>query len=332
MQWLRLWAALAVTCFGFSTVSTAAERTLKLSLYVPLDSLQGKAAANFKSLVETRSNGSLKINLFPSNQLGAPYEVIDSQTAGAVEMSLLGFDIYAKFSRTLTLAGMGFIFKDRAHAFRFYESPLHEQAKDEILKQTGVRVIGNAEWNQGPYKVLLAKVPVAKPEDMHGIPMRVPNNDVDLLVWGSEGVGASTIPVPWPEAQLALKQGLVRSIELPADFIIPFKFHESAKYLVLTEHRHQLVYMTISDKVWRSLTVAERGVVEEASREAGLAYTESVLTSWKSEQEVLRKQGLTITAFDMSPWHEAIVKLARDLEKKDKWDAGLVDKLLALAK
>ena len=329
---LGVWAAFVIACYALSTVSAAAERTLKLSLYVPLDSLQGKAAANFKSLVEQRSNGSLKINLFPSNQLGGPYEVIDSQTAGAVEMSLLGYDIYAKFSRTLTLAGMGFIFKDRAHAFKFYESPLHEQAKNEILKQTGVRVIGNAEWNQGPYKILMAKTPVTKPEDVRGMPMRVPNNDIDLLVWGTDGVGASTIPVPWPEAQLALKQGLVQSIELPADFIIPFKFHESAKHIILTEHRHQLVYMAISDKVWQSLSEAERQIIETANREAGLAYTDAVLKSWESDQQELRKQGLTITAFDMTPWHEAIVKLARDLEAKDKWDAGLVDKLLALAK
>lgn len=323
--------AFAVVAFAALGGPALAERTLKLSLYVPLDSLQGKAAANFKKIVETRSNNTLKINLFPSNQLGGPYEVIDSQTAGAVEMSLLGYDIYAKFSKTLTLAGMGFIFKDRAHAFKFYDSPLHEQAKAEILKQTGIRVIGNSEWNQGPYKILMAREAILKPDGLKGMPMRVPNNDIDLLVWGKTGVGASTTPVPWPEAQLALKQGLVRSIELPADFVRPFKFHESAKFLVLTEHRHQLVYMAISNKVWESLNESERDILETGSRDAGLAYTESVLKGWEEDQAFLKKQGVVIIGFDMTPWHETIVKLARDLETKGTWEKGLVDKVMGLA-
>lgn len=309
-----------------------AARALKLSLYVPLDSLQGKAAQSFKKLVEEKTKGSLEVRLFPSNQLGGPYDVIDSQSAGAIEMVLLGYDIYAKFSPVLNLAGLPFIFRDREHAFAFYNSPLHDTAKNEILASKSVRVLGGSEWNQGPYKILLARDPIAKTADLRGVSMRVPNNEVDLLVWGPEGAGAKVVPVPWQEAQLSLRQGLVRAIELPADFVVPFKFHESAKHLVLTRHRHQLVYMTIAERVWQSLSADERAAINAANEEAGLAYTRSVLAAWEEEQTFLRGQGVSIVDIDVGDWHRKAIELARGLEVKGAWPAGMVDKVGALGR
>jgi TRAP-type C4-dicarboxylate transport system substrate-binding protein len=317
---------------AFAMGPADAAKSLKLSLYVPLDSAQGKGAQKFKELVEQRSNGQLEVKLFPSNQLGGPYDVIDAQTAGSIEMSLLGYDIYTKFSPTINLAGLSFIFKDRAHAYAFYNSPLHEKAKAEILKNTSVRVLGNSEWNQGPYKILLTKDPILSTGQLKDVAMRVPNNEVDLTVWGKEGAGANVTPVPWPEAPLALKQGLVRAIELPADFVRPFKFYESAKYLALTRHRHQLVYMTIAEKVWKELTDTEREVISDANADAGLWYTAEVQKAWEADQEFLKSKGVVIIDFDVSAWHERITDLARKLEANGKWDKGLVDQVRALTK
>jgi TRAP-type C4-dicarboxylate transport system substrate-binding protein len=332
MKTILLAFASAAALLVAATGADAAERTLKLSLYVPLDSLQGMAAQNFEKLVETNSKGQLKVDLFPSNQLGGPYDVIDAQSAGSIEMSLLGYDIYTKYSPTLNLAGLSFIFADREHAFTFFNSPLHERAKQEILESTSVRVLGNSEWNQGPYKILLTKDPVLKTDDIKGVAMRVPNNEVDLLIWGAEGVGANTIPVPWPEAQLALSQGLVRAIELPADFVRAFSFFESASYLMLSRHRHQLVYMTIADSVWKQLSPEEQKILTDATVEAGLGYTDSVLKGWESDIEFLKSKGVVVVDFDVSQWHDAAIRLARGLEAKDTWPKGLVDELIALNK
>jgi TRAP-type C4-dicarboxylate transport system substrate-binding protein len=310
--------------------SARAAKTLKCSLYVPLDSLQGKGAQHFKQLVEQKTGKELEIRLFPSNQLGGPYDVIDAQNAGSIEMALLGYDIYAKFSPIVNLAGLPFIFRDRSHAFAFFNGPLHSQGKAEILRAKAVRVIGGSEWQQGPYKILLTRDPVRRTADLKGMSMRVPNNEVDLLVWGAEGAGANVSPIPWQEAQLAIRQGLVKAIELPADFIIPFKFHESAKHLALTRHRHQVVYMTIAEKVWQGLAPAERRALEEANKEAGDAYAASVHAAWAKEQETLKAAGVSIVEFDVSEWHRKAVEIARRLEAKGTWDKGLVDQVLAL--
>lgn len=308
-----------------------AAKVLKLSIIVPIDSLQGQAAVKFQELTKERGKGAVEVKVYPSNQLGETYQVIDMQRSGSIEMALNGYDAYARYSKALTLAGLSFIMKDRAHAYRVYESELHERIKKEIFESTRTRVLGNAEWNQGPYKILLTKDPITKPADMKGVAMRVPPAEVDLAVWG-KAVGAATQPVPWPEAPLALGRGLVRAIELPADFVRSIKFYEHAKYLTLTRHRHQIVYLTISDVTWQGLSQTEQDVVLSSAKDAGKWYTDRVQKQWEDDIAFLKGQGVVIVDFDMTPWHEAVVKVAREMEAAGKWEAGLVDKLLSYAK
>lgn len=323
-------AVVAAVAFVFAATPASAQKVLKLSLWITLDSVQGQGAQLFKKIVAEKSGGSLDVRLFPSNQLGAPADVVDAMTKGAIEMSLYSFDQYQGVSPIVAMAGLNFIFATREHAFKFYESQSHQAAKEEILKKIGVRVIGNAEWNQGPYKVLLTRDPVTKVDDMKGVPMRVPDTEMPLLVWGDKGVGTRTTAVPWPEAPLALRQGLVRAIEVPADFVRPMKFYESAKYLTLTRHMHQVSYMAISEKVWQTLTDKEKQALEEANRVAGLSYTEAVQKQWMDDIAFLKRQGVVVVDFDMAPWHERALSIARELEARGRWEKGLVDKLSAL--
>lgn len=315
------------------SVGPAQSKTsLKLAIVVPLDSSEGQGAVRFKQLVEEKSGGEIEIKIFPGAQLGNSFETIEAQTAGSIELALHGYDLFAQYSPTLKLASLAFIFKNRDHAFAYYGSPLHDKAKQEILETTGIRVLGNAEWNRGPYKILLTKDPILSTADLKGVPMRVPTNEVDLLAWGAKGAGANTTPVPWPEAPLALRQGLVRAIELPADLVRPIKFYESAKFLALSRHRHQALYMTIAETAWQELTAAEQNILVESSIEAGRGYTAMGQQAWLDDQEFLKSQGVVIVDFDISAWHESTVKIARDLEAKGDWEAGLVDKVLNLAK
>ncbi len=317
--------------FAFAAGTADAKTTLKMALVVPLDSAEGQGAVKFKELVEQKSGGELEITLFPGAQLGSSYEIIESQTAGSIEMALHGYDLFAKYSPSLKLASLAFIFADRAHAFTYYASPLHAKAKAEILENTSIRVLGNAEWNRGPYKILLTKDPVLSVADLKGVPMRVPTNEVDLMAWGEDGAGANTTPVPWPEAPLALRQGLVKAIELPADLVRPIKFYESAKYLVLTRHRHQALYNTIGEDVWQSLTDAERAILMEAHEEAGSFYSGAQEGNWARDQAYLKSQGVVIIDFDVSEWSARSTAIARNLEANGDWEAGLVDSLLELA-
>jgi len=137
--------------------------------------------------------------------------------------------------------------------------------------------------------------------DLKGMSMRVPNNEVDLLVWGPNGAGANVSPIPWQEAQLAIRQGLVKAIELPADFVIPFKFQESAKHLALTRHRHQVVYMTIADGVVRD--VSFEGVGCAIAKASASLMTEALrgLTVDEARQRFSEFQSMVTAAHDVPP-------------------------------
>src|SRR5690606_37874669 len=121
-------------------------------------------------------------------------------------------------------------------------------------------------------------------------------------------------PVPWPEAPLALRQGLVQAIELPADLVRPVKFYESAKYLVLSRHRYQALYNTIADTAWQGLTEDEQRILLEAHAEAGKTFTDAQEANWAADKAFLKSEGVVIIDFDVSDWHGKVIAIARKLE------------------
>ena len=76
--------------FALAAVPAGAKTTLKMALVVPIDSAEGKGAAKLKELVEEKPGGELEIVIYPGAQLGSSYEIIESQTAGSIEMALHG--------------------------------------------------------------------------------------------------------------------------------------------------------------------------------------------------------------------------------------------------
>lgn len=73
---------------GFLAVPALAAKTIRighLNPESPFESHSGAMTAVFKSLVETASNGSLEVQLFPNGQLGKDNEVIQQVREGIVE-------------------------------------------------------------------------------------------------------------------------------------------------------------------------------------------------------------------------------------------------------
>ena len=61
--------------------------TMRLGVSVPTTDSNGMTALRFASAVERRSNGQLKIEVYPSGQLAKEQEALEGLTTGAVDFS-----------------------------------------------------------------------------------------------------------------------------------------------------------------------------------------------------------------------------------------------------
>ncbi|MDD4586472.1 MAG: TRAP transporter substrate-binding protein DctP, partial [Aminobacterium colombiense] len=112
---VRTVALTALFIVAFSSMAFAAT-TLKIANYFPADHPANVVLNDiFKANVESKSNGSLKVQIFPNNQLGAEQEFVEGVQLGTIEMALTG-NLWENTVDLFKLLQLPYMFNSYEHA------------------------------------------------------------------------------------------------------------------------------------------------------------------------------------------------------------------------
>jgi tripartite ATP-independent transporter DctP family solute receptor len=193
----------------------------------PLD-LQAK---KWKELAEEKSNGKLELKLYPSSQLGSEKDVVEQAIMGNNVIILTGYDFlmdYVPDAGIFTAPYLTDNFDDLLYLTTTdWFKGLNDQLKDEGIEIVNTNTIYGARH-------LMTTEPVTSPEDLKGMKIRVPNNQ--MYIKSFEALGATPTPMPLADLYTSLQQGLVDGAENPLPVLNGSKTQEVAKHLALTEH------------------------------------------------------------------------------------------------
>lgn len=242
--------------------SAMAETVLKFSHVVADDTPKGQAALKFKELVESRSNGNYKVEVFPNSQLYNDDKVLEALLLGDVHFAAPALSKFDRITKKLQVFDLPFLFKDMAAVERFQQS----EAGQELLKSVEAKgLVGLGYIHQG-LKQFSANAPIQKPEDLKGKKMRVMASDV--LAAQMDQVGALPVKKPFSEVFTLLQTKAIDGQESPWSNTFSQKFFEVQSHI--TESNHGLLdYMVISSKkFWDGLPDADREMLKTAMEEA----------------------------------------------------------------
>jgi len=138
------------------------------------------------------------------------------------------------------------------------------QALIAKLPEKGLVALGY--WDLGFRNVTNSKRPIAKPEDLEGLKIRVIPNPVFLETFKS--FKANPVPMPFAELYGALESKAVDGQENPYSVILSNKFFEVQKFVSATNHVYAANIVLVSKKFWDSLSAAEQKMMNEAANEA----------------------------------------------------------------
>jgi TRAP-type C4-dicarboxylate transport system substrate-binding protein len=145
----------------------------------------------------------------------------------------------------------------------------------ELIRVANQRFIGlGTLWDRGPFRTILANRPIFTPDDIKGLKLRLWPARMIQKAWGS--LGAQTRVVDFKEAYLALKQGVVESITISLNSIIPNKLCEVTQYCTALDQWPEIFVTTINERVWQGLTPEEQKIIVDGSEKAGKWYNEYV--------------------------------------------------------
>ena len=118
----------------------------------------------FSELVDQKTQGRLKVEIFPAGQLGAEVPQLENLMIGTQEMFGNVADWNENIVKDWGIIGMPFAFDNVGHVRKFQRSTEYEQLKKVLLEQKGVKILAD-NWYRLP-KALLTKKPVHTPKDL----------------------------------------------------------------------------------------------------------------------------------------------------------------------
>lgn len=216
----------------------------------------------FKEFVEKETNGRMKVDVFPSNQIGNEEEMLDQLKIGTLQFTISG-----RFQQTapkLEAFGLPFLFRVLFRDYKHVEQVLMGPIGQEYAKpaeEKGLKILGYT--HSGFRQITNNKRPITKPEDLKGLKMRTP--PIEAILQTMTAIGANPTPIPFPELYMALKTGVVDGQENPFVNIYTGKFHEVQKYLTECNYIYITRCYWVGLKWYESLDAADKALIDKAA-------------------------------------------------------------------
>ena len=244
----------------------------------------------FAEIVEAKSGGKLKVNVYPGGALGSDQANLSALQGGTLEMASMNSGIFASIVKDFAVYDFPFLFSNPKEVAAVVDGPVGQQLHAK-LEERGL--IGLAYYELGFRQITNSKRPINKVEDIAGLKLRVIPNPINID-WVS-ALGANPTPLPFPELYAALEQKAVDGQENPVATIQGAKLFEVQKHMVLTNHQYNPQSVVISKKFWDSLAPAERKLLQDAAVESARFQREQSRSAAAGILESLKKAGMQVT-------------------------------------
>ena len=331
MRRRTIWGALSLALsLSIAGPVPAADVALRIGSSNSPESALGRGLNKVAALVD-QANVGLKLQIFPSGQLGNPEAQVQNVKLGVQDGFFEDLTWWSPFASDLRIAGVPFEFDGRAHFEKWLKSDTFRSIQGEIVKNGGQRLlVGTPLWWRGPYRVLMSSKPVSTLDDISKIKLRQPAIEALTRYWGRAGLGSNVVTIGWGDVYLAIKQGAADAVTLPLDLVESTKFAEVAPNIVITDEFPQILVLGINERKWQALTPAQQSALTAAIDEAGKDYNKEVTDSEQKWKNDLSAAGARFTTLDRKPFVEKVQQIDKKGEAEGYWTRSLLESVNAL--
>jgi tripartite ATP-independent transporter DctP family solute receptor len=280
-------ATLAMAAMG---MASAQEKTIKFANQNSAGHPVILGMEKFKEVVEAKSGGKIKVNVFPGGALGNDQANVSAVQGGSLEMVSLNSGILASQVKDFAVFDFPFMFANEKEADAVVDGAFGKKMHDKLLEKG---IVGLGYYELGFRNMSNGKRPINKLADIEGLKLRVIPNPINVD-W-VKALGANPTPLPFPELYAALEQKAVDGQENPVATINSAKLYEVQKHLVMTNHQYNPQSVLMSKKFYDTLSAAEKKIVEEALAESVKFQRAQSRNQVASITENLKKNGMQIT-------------------------------------
>jgi TRAP-type C4-dicarboxylate transport system substrate-binding protein len=319
--------ALAVLALGGPDAG-AQEIVMKFATQT-INDIQHEYMKVFKTELEARTQGRIKVELYPASQLGGSQRQTEGLRLGTIEAAIGPAELFVGADKRYQGLAMTGLWKDVNHARQVLDKPEVRELITSVGNQRGIVTIGTLVYDMQMFDM---KQPVAKIADFSGRRIRVLASDTEQAA--VQALGGSSIPMSLQEVLPAMQQGTIDGVSSVLGVFASFRYYDAAPYITDTK-LWALIPVALVSKVWFDKLPPD---LQQAVKETGQKI-EPVIHKWQldrinSDREVWTKANgkiMTLSPEDQAEAQKRVLATVDPILAKDPPLKVFYEKLRSLA-
>ena len=297
-------SAFLTGCGSSATAPAKKEIVLKAADDQPEDYPTTMGLKYMAKLLDEKSQGRIKMQVYGGAQLGGEKESIEMTQMGTIAMARVNVAPMVGFNPAMGVFSMPFLFRDADHLWKVLDGPI---GKDMAKQLESSNLIGLCYYDSGARSFYTKNKAINTPADAKGQKIRVQQSKI--FVDTVNTLGASATPMGYGEVYSGLQTGIIDGAENNPPSLWTMKHYEVCKYFALDEHSMVPEIVIFSKKVWDTLSPEDQKLIQETAAESEV-YQKKLWADYTAKAlKNLEDNGVVISKPDKEPFRKAVAPL-----------------------
>lgn len=312
---------------ALASTAAQAETTIRVTLQLPEKHSLGQNWLAFKKIIEEKSGGELKLQLFPSAQLFKDKQVPQAVGSAAVEAGSAFLGRFAGSVPAVDVVNVPFLFGDEAalRAATVTGSEMRKILDAAVVKETGAKVLW---WQAFGRNIYLSKgSAIRTPADLKGKKVRTYGK---ILGWTVQALGGAPTLMSGSKQFLAYQQGAVDVGMTGASAVKSRKLFEVMDHMTLSFDSAIEFVAVINNKFFEGLPKKHQDIILDAAKTVEQQLRDQIYAEEAAAiKEVSSKMTvIKLTDAERTKWREATKRVVERFRKENGDAAAAVLKAL----
>ncbi|WJQ12302.1 TRAP transporter substrate-binding protein [Geobacillus stearothermophilus] len=224
---------------------------------------KGLAAQKFAELVEQKTDGRVKVEVFPNGSLYSDGEELDALLRGDVQMIAPSFSKVTELIPEWQVLDLPFLFRNDDDVRRVFTGEIGA----ELLGMLEAKKIkGLALWSNGFKQMMSTTRPLIAPDDFRGLRFRIMPSEV--IEKQFRLLGGEPVAVSFDHVYRALEQHEFDGQENTISNIYSKSFYKFQPYITISNHGYLGYAVMMNQAFWDHLPKDIQQKITEAMAEA----------------------------------------------------------------
>ena len=210
-----------------------------------------------------KTNGDLRIEVYPNSQLGNERDLQEGCSLGTVDIGIGATATLSNFTSDFALFDLPYLFANKEEA----RTVLHSDwATQKLSELESLDMVGLTFWEAGMFDIIQSKQPVREISDFSGLTIRVMENDIFMATMTALGI--NPVPMAWSEVFTSIQNGTVDGTSNPIVTIYSSSIHTIAHYFTIANMIYSPIPVIMSKFTYDSLPEDYQALMYEAAEAA----------------------------------------------------------------